>query len=66
MANKAKERGGNVKAQNQTNSAEETVPATFNCERDLLQKIDARAKFLDLNRGQYLRRLAKADLQRVV
>lgn len=38
------------------------VPATFNCETHLLALIDARARELDLNRGQYLRKLARRDL----
>jgi metal-responsive CopG/Arc/MetJ family transcriptional regulator len=42
----------------------ETTNISLTLEPDLLEKIDNRAKALDLNRSQYFRRLARADLDR--
>ena len=43
-------------------NADERVPVTVVIEQSLLAKIDAVAKSLDLNRSQYLRRLAREAL----
>lgn len=42
----------------------ELVAASVTFDPDLLAKMDARARELDLNRSQYLRRLAREDLER--
>lgn len=41
---------------------EKMISTTFVCDTDLLTQIDDKAKSLDLNRGQYLRKLARQDL----
>lgn len=53
----AKERKANGKV-----VREKMVPATFLVDTALLALIDDRARSQDLNRGQYLRKLARRDL----
>lgn len=55
----AKERSSTKK---QGKAQEAMIAASFTCETELLARIDARAKEQDLNRSQYLRRLARKDL----
>lgn len=44
--------------------ADKRTSASVVFEPDLLAEIDARAHMLDLTRSQYLRRLAREDLER--
>ena len=55
----AKERSSTKK---QGKGQEVSIATSFTCETELLGRIDARAKEQDLNRSQYLRRLARKDL----
>lgn len=45
-------------------STEEKVNVTVQLDPELLEKVDARAKALDLNRSQFFRRLVRADLEK--
>lgn len=42
-------------------NADEKLAVSITLEPDLLDKIDARAKELDLNRSQFIRRLAREE-----
>lgn len=42
----------------------ENKPVSITLPDDLVQQIDDRAKKLDLNRSQYLRQLARKDIER--
>lgn len=55
----AKER--NLKGR-KVSKREPLVPASFTCNADLLVLIDDKARSLDVNRSQYLRKLARRDL----
>jgi hypothetical protein len=53
---------GRTKSGKSPETAPEKVSVSVVWEGELLKLVDARAKELDLNRSQYLRRLAKRDL----
>lgn len=61
---KAKDARGTKGNNGAKDESSNLVAASVTMETELLQRIDQRVQSLDINRSQYFRRLAKADLEK--